>query len=203
MTGKRLGFLAMAAGVIVLVSQWAAVSDVTEALIRQEHVRKKKVVYWTSSGLQDILFASFLSGTPPDVLDVSVADVREMVVTGKIRPLDALLEDELKRDPGFLKRSLLGEAQVYRFRVNPDDRFIRRMDEYPREAARLLKMNGKVLGFRAVDMPSALTYNKRLFREAAKMFPDAASVMIGPVIVLFLMVQKHVVKAIPVGAVKG
>ena len=76
----------------------------------------------------------------------------------------------------YYQQTLLGRAGVYHFRVNPDDRILRDPERYPREAARLLNMHGRPAGFRSVTYPATLTYNKRLFREAAKMFPDAGLV---------------------------
>ncbi len=73
----------------------------------------------------------------------------------------------------YFEQFQVGKARLCRFNVNPDDRFIREMEQHPLEAARLLAMNGKAVALRDVSMPETLTYNKRLFREAAKMFPEA------------------------------
>jgi ABC-type sugar transport system permease subunit/ABC-type glycerol-3-phosphate transport system substrate-binding protein len=200
---RYLALIAIGIGLFVLLSRWGEVADWTEATVRQEHVRPKRVVYWTSSGspevdlkrarefmeknpdtlvspnfretggLQDILFVSFLSGSPPDVLHVAVSDIREMVATGRLRPMDDLLAGQLEKEPNFFANRPDGEAIVHRFLANPNDRYIREMDRYPAEAARLLHAHGKFIGFRATTGISTLTYNKRLFREAAKVFPDA------------------------------
>ncbi len=197
MSGKRFGFILAALGGVVLLSMWGDVSDATEAMLRGETRRPKKVVYWTNSGspevdlkrarqfmkmhpdvfvkpnfresggFQDILFVSFLSGNPPDYMSIQVADVREMVITARVRPIDDLLARSLERDPDFLTNDFLGEDRYYRFTVNPDDRFLREMDKHPAEAARLLKMHGRTLGTRSLGGRNTLTYNKRLFREAA------------------------------------
>ncbi len=73
----------------------------------------------------------------------------------------------------YFNQWLEGPARGHWFRVNPDDRFLTEMERYPVEAARLLQMNGRMVGLRQVAKPRTLTYNRRLFREAAKMFPDA------------------------------
>ncbi|MFP4056692.1 MAG: extracellular solute-binding protein [Candidatus Brocadiia bacterium] len=199
---RQVALLAVGIGTAVLLSRWGEVSHWADALVRQERVRPKRVVYWTSSGspevdlkrarefmreypdtavlpnfretggLQDVLFASFLSGSPPDVLGVSLSDIREMVAAGMLRPLDGFLERQLAREPDFLTNRVDGEPGVYRFRANPSDEYIRAMDRYPRRAARLLHMHGKFLGFRNTHGIDTLTYNKRLFRLAARMFPD-------------------------------
>ena len=208
MRRNQLALLAVGIGTVVLLSQWGDVSDWAESVVRQEQVRPKKVVYWTSSGspevdlkrasefmaknadtavlpnfretggLQDVLFASFLSGTPPDVLDVSLADLREMVAAGMVRPLDDYLAAQLATEPDFLTNRVDGQPGVYRFRANPNDEYIRDMARFPREAARLLHMHGKFVGFRDTRSIDTLTYNKRVFRQAARMFPDAG--LLGP-----------------------
>ena len=131
-----------------------------------------------SGGLQDILYISFLSGNPPDYMDAPTNEIRDYVLIGGILPLDDLIakaggeEEYLKRfDPAAR------EGRIYRFNVNPDDHFLRRDAKgnflYPLEAARLLAMNGRAVGFRGMTYPNTITYNKRLFREAAREFPGA------------------------------
>ncbi|MFP4107027.1 MAG: ABC transporter permease subunit [Phycisphaerae bacterium] len=200
MTVKRFAFILAALGVIVLLSSWDNVAEWTEATLRQESVRPKKVAFWTSSGspavelkrarqfmqenpdifvkpnfresggFNDILFVSFLSGSPPDYMTVQAGDIREMVVTGRIRPIDDLIAQQLERDPEFFEKDFLGRDRIYRFTVNPNDRYLREMDKYPLEAARLLEMNGKAVGLRGLTSLSSLTINKRLFREAHEWF---------------------------------
>ncbi|MFW6066115.1 MAG: ABC transporter permease subunit, partial [Planctomycetota bacterium] len=46
------------------------------------------------------------------------------------------------------------------------------------EAARLLSMHGKAVGIRGIAMPDTLTYNKRIFREAAKRLPRYRDVLL-------------------------
>jgi len=211
MTQKRLAILAVAAGVICLLSTWGRVSDWTEAVLHQDkRVRPEKVVYWTTSGspevdlkrarqfeqlypdvniepnfresggIQDILFISFLSGNPPDYMDAERHELRKYVLIGGIHPLDDLLAAENARlaaeGQDYFDQYLIGKARIHRFNVNPDDRFIREMERYPMEAARLLQMDGRAIGLRDVALPQTLTYNKRLFREAAKVFPEAGLV---------------------------
>ncbi len=134
-----------------------------------------------TGGLQDILFVSFLSGNPPDYMSVKANEIRNFVEIGGIYPLDELVEaenEQLLRTEGstYYDQYLLGKARVYRFTVNPDDRFLREMEKYPLEAARLLHMHGKIVGLRDMPSPDTLTYNKRIFREAARMFPEAGLV---------------------------
>lgn len=133
-----------------------------------------------TGGLQDILFLSFLSGNPPDYMDAEKSELRKYVLIGGIYPLDDLVarENERLKPQGisYTDQFLLGDSRLHRFSLNPDDRFLREMEKYPAEAARLLAMDGKIIGLRGVSMPPTITYNKRLFREAAKMFPDAGLV---------------------------
>ncbi len=202
---KQTALLLGAFGVAVMMSTWGRISEWTEALLRREAIRHKKVVFWTASGspeldlktaslfmqrpehrdimvtpnfretggLQDMLFMSFLSGNPPDYMDANLSELRKYALMGGIRPMDDLVAAE---GPDYFARSLLGAARVHRFRVNPEDRILRRENgtfAHPREAARLLGMDGRIIGSRGVAMPNTLTYNKRIFREAAAMFPDA------------------------------
>jgi ABC-type sugar transport system permease subunit len=169
-------------------------------------VRTRRVVYWTSSGspqvdlaqardfmqqykdtwvlpnfretggLEDIVFVSFLSGNPPDYIKVKLPMMREFVIAGMIRPMDDLIRRQLDRDPKFLANRVDGEEAMIYFQANPNDRFIREMEKYPQEAARLLSMHGKFVGFRSTRGFQTLTYNKRIFREAARLFPHAGLV---------------------------
>lgn len=130
-----------------------------------------------TGGLQDILYISFLSGNPPDYMDARAHELRKYALFGGVRPFDDLLEAE---GPDYYDRFLDGRGRVYRFETNPDDRFLARDAEgdflHPKEAARLLALSGKAVGLRNISMPDTLTYNKRIFREAAEMFPEAGLV---------------------------
>ncbi|MGC9455700.1 MAG: ABC transporter permease subunit [Phycisphaerae bacterium] len=245
--------LLAAVGLGAMLSTWGGIADWTESVVRQEDVRARKVVYWTSSGspevdlkrarqfeeihpdisvrpnfretggLQDILFVSFLSGNPPDYMDAEVHELRKYVLMGGIYPLDDLLAQENQRlleektaerleqwrrqyeqendrpppqelidsrrerirdelaehgDELYFDQYLIGRARIHRFSVNPDDRFLREPEKYPLEAARLLWMHGKAIGIRDVSMPDTLTYNKRIFREAAKRLPQYRDVLL-------------------------
>jgi ABC-type sugar transport system permease subunit/ABC-type glycerol-3-phosphate transport system substrate-binding protein len=245
--------LLAAAGLAALLSTWGGIADWTEAVIRQESIRPRKVVYWTSSGspevdlkrarqfeqrhpnisvdpnfretggLQDILFVSFLSGNPPDYMDAKVHELRKYVLMGGIYPLDDMLAEENERlleketaerleqwreqyseehgeappaeqveakrrsirrqltasgENLYYRQYFIGKARIHRFRVNPDDRFLRDMESHPKEAARLLAMHGKAIGIRGIAMPKTLTYNKRLFREAAQRLPQYRDVLL-------------------------
>lgn len=207
MQKNQISAILIALGVLVVFSNWGKVADATEAMLRQEHVRPRKVVYWTSSGspevelniannfmqehedifvqpnfretggLQDILYISFLSGNPPDYMDAQLHELRQYALFGGVRPFDDLLAAE---GPGYFDEFLDGRGRVYRFETNPDDRFFARDAEgnflHPKEAARLLNLSGKAVGLRNISMPDTLTYNKRVFREAAAMFPEAGLV---------------------------
>ncbi|MFW5839744.1 MAG: ABC transporter substrate-binding protein, partial [Planctomycetota bacterium] len=134
-----------------------------------------------TGGLQDILFVSFLSGNPPDYMSVKGNELRDFVEIGGVYPLDELVEAENKklmaqRGQTYFDQFLMGKARVYRFTVDPDDRFLREMDKYPLEAARLLNMHGKIVGLRDMPSPDTLTYNKRIFQLAAREFPSAGLV---------------------------
>jgi ABC-type sugar transport system permease subunit/ABC-type glycerol-3-phosphate transport system substrate-binding protein len=132
-----------------------------------------------SGGLRDVLYMSLLSGNPPDYMDCKLNELRDYILIGAVMPLDDLIAKaggEEKYLEQFDPSARVG--RVYRFNVNPDDIFLRKSAdggfEHPREAARLLAMDGKVAGFRpGISTPATLTYNKRLFREAAKEFPNA------------------------------
>ena len=109
----------------------------------------------------------------PDNLMIGRDEAAEWVWRGRLRPLDDLLAAQLKADGRFLERTWLGWANPYRFIAHPSHPLLRQAEKHPTEAARLLGMHGKVIGIVGMAMPSTLTYNKRLFREAAAMFPEA------------------------------
>lgn len=135
-----------------------------------------------AGGLRDVVYMSLLSGNPPDFMDCRASDLRDYVLIGAVRPLDDLIakaggeEKYLEQYPPTAR-----DGRLYRFNINPDDVFLRKDAEgafaHPREAARLLAMNGRIVGFSpGLGTPALLTYNKRLFRDAAKDFPDAGLV---------------------------
>ncbi len=130
-----------------------------------------------SGGLQDILYVSFLSGNPPDYMNAQEHELRKYALIGGLRPFDDLLEQE---GPDYFERYTEGKARVHRFQVSPDDPMFARNEDgsfkHPLEAARLLNLSGKAVGLRGVSLPDTITYNKRLFREAARMFPEAGLV---------------------------
>ncbi|GDY11254.1 hypothetical protein LBMAG53_01310 [Planctomycetota bacterium] len=121
----------------------------------------------TNSGnFGSVINVSFLSGNPPDVLDLRTNELRDYVVKGLLRPIDDLLAEQLATDPQWLAKLPGGELAPYRFRANPDDFYLVHRKEYPVQAARLLNMDGKLLGFVSAGGTPALTWNRRLFREA-------------------------------------
>ncbi|MFP4054952.1 MAG: hypothetical protein ACLFV7_13910, partial [Phycisphaerae bacterium] len=136
-----------------------------------------------SGGLQDILFVSFLSGNPPDYMSAKANEMRKYVMMGGIYPLEKLLRAEqeklTRQGKDYYDQFLIGKARIHRFRVNPNDRILREYRKNPLAAARLLYMNGKAIGIRDVSTPGTITYNKRLFREAHRMFPDEGLVEDG------------------------
>ena len=195
----QIAILLATAGLIILLGQWP---NMAAHLAAGDAGRTTRVVQWSNSGspeherslardfealhphvrvelnfaqtdiLSDTMFVSFLSGSPPDLLSVSQSDMRELIAAGMIRPLDDILEQQLREQPDFLERRVDRGASLYYFRVDRNDQYLREADRYPREAARLLHMHGKAVGFRDTGGFSTLTYNKRIFREAAAMFPD-------------------------------
>lgn len=192
----------MALGVAILLAQWSSVAKRFTA--SGEGDRSKHIVIWSNSGSPEmekkaaerfmarnpdirvdlhtaastsfgnIINLSFLTGNPPDLLQVSATQLREYVYKGLLRPLDDLLAAELRRNPGFLDNRIGGELTVVRFRADPDDFYIRERERYPLQAARLINMDGRVIGFSQLgSADKVLTYNKRLFREAGARFPEA------------------------------
>ncbi|TVR47122.1 MAG: ABC transporter permease subunit [Planctomycetota bacterium] len=128
-----------------------------------------------SSTVGEAVYVSFLSGNPPDVMDMPLNQIEESVAAGLIRPLDDLLERALAEDPEFLNRRLGRELEVVRFRANPDHPIIRdwhERGEKSLEAARLLAMDGRVVGFARLGSAATLTWNRRLVREAGALFPE-------------------------------
>jgi ABC-type sugar transport system permease subunit/ABC-type glycerol-3-phosphate transport system substrate-binding protein len=199
MSRRMMVYFSLGAVLVLLMTNWGAVST----LLARHARRPKQVVYWSPSGtpevekkrarefsikypdvtivpnfretnsLRDVVFLSFLSGNPPDMLAVDLADLPERVAAGMIRPMDDLLADELKRDPGFLEKEMTGESAVLYFFADPNHFYIQNMNRYPEEAARLLNLNGKVVGFTGWGGFQTLTYNKRIFREAGRALPGA------------------------------
>lgn len=132
----------------------------------------------TSGNLASTLHVSFMSGSPPDLMEVNISDMRDMVANGMLRPMTDLLErsieefEEEGRD--FVNARLDGEAALFHFTVSPDDPLLE-LDERgqfkdPLRAARLLKMHGQFMGFTGSTTFDTVTYNKRVFREAAAWF---------------------------------
>jgi ABC-type sugar transport system permease subunit/ABC-type glycerol-3-phosphate transport system substrate-binding protein len=147
----------------------------------REHPDIAVELHFRESGrLQDTIYVSFLSGAPPDMLGVSFGDMREMVAAGMLRPMDDLLEASLRADPEFVNRRIGGEATLAYFQANPNDPLLARDAQgrfrHPLQAARLLHMHGRFVGFTGGVGNQTLTYNKRVFRNAARMFPDAGLV---------------------------
>ncbi|MEX1015793.1 MAG: extracellular solute-binding protein [Phycisphaeraceae bacterium] len=131
-------------------------------------------IHFAESGtVQNVLYVSFASGNPPDLIGVSQGDLRQMVAAGMIRPLDDLLQQQLEADPDFIDQTVDGPDGLLRFQVNPDDEYLRDPTTHPLEAARLLAMHGQVVGFTDTRSFYTLTYNKRLFREAAQWLTTA------------------------------
>lgn len=187
---------------VALLARWGDIID----LMTIGGVREHKLTLWSNSGtpeferrqaqdfmalhpdtavkfnfaqsgsLSDAVFVSFLSGNPPDVLGVQLRELRDMVAAGMIRPLDDLLERQRREAPGLLDDVLGGDLRYVYFRCDPNDRFVRERERHPLEAARLLAMHGRLVGIAGLGGAPTLTYNKRLFRAAARMFPDAGLV---------------------------
>jgi len=128
---------------------------------------------------ENVIFASTLSGNPPDYITVRMNDLDDKVAAGLIRPVDdpdndLLAYEERVREeqglPDFESSLLGGDLEFYRYRVNLNDWRIERFREdgsFARETANLLNMHGKLVGFTPMGMAKTLTYNKRIFRECA------------------------------------
>ncbi len=132
---------------------------------------------FTQSGqMGSTLHVSFMSGSPPDLLPVTTSELRGYVAQGMLRPATDLLEQTLReRGEDFITNRLVGEEGMVYFRANPDDPLLALDPKtggflHPVEAARLLKMDGQFMGLTGMDPGNTLTYNKRLFREAAAFF---------------------------------
>ncbi|MCC5828362.1 MAG: ABC transporter permease subunit [Phycisphaeraceae bacterium] len=199
MQSKPLAIILVGIGLAIILWRWG---DLTDIIQGPEHLREHEVVFWTSSGspefermlvrefmrqhrdiqvrpnfretggLDDIVFASFLSGNPPDIMGVDLAQLREMVGSGMIRPMDDLLQWQLEQEPNFLENRVGGEDSLVRFFVNPSDPVLANIQRRPEEAARVLAMHGRIVGFRGVTSFDTLTYNRRIFREAHQFFVD-------------------------------
>ncbi len=134
-------------------------------------------LYFSTTGSRDdVVFVSFLSGNPPDIVDFWMSQLDDAVAAGQIMALDELIEreDRIRARMGleqtFIESLNGGEQSVVRFYANPNDWRLRAWQEdgsYTEEAARLLGMHGKVIGFNPPGHALALTYNGRLFEEVA------------------------------------
>ncbi len=203
MTPKKIAYILIALGVIGLVQYWGTIADALSTDADAD--REKKIVIWSNSGspdverrearewekerpdvyiqfyfrqsgrLQDTIYVSFLSGSPPDMMTVTFGDLRDMVAAGMLRPMDDLLERSVreyeKRGDNFFDFIMGGENSIFRFQTNPNDPLLKRDKDgefiYPLEAARLLHMHGKFLGFTGSGVGTqTLTYNRRIFRNA-------------------------------------
>ncbi len=204
MSSKVWSTILIVTGAFILLSNWTWVTD--RLVHEEGATRPKEITIWSHSGdpqrerrmaaefmeanpdvnvaihfresgsLGEVIFVSFLSGSPPDLMDVPLAQLREYIADGMVRPMDDLLEAELERNPDYLRNRRGGELEVFRWSTNPNDYYIRNADRYPEQAARLLNMHDRVLGFTNLGFPDMLTFNRRVFREAAEVFPDAGLV---------------------------
>lgn len=201
MKTKFFAFFLMAIGAVILLAQWSVVTD--RLVHEEGADRPKEITYWSSSGdpsltrriaqdfmeenpdvnvalhfresgsMGEVIFVSFLSGTPPDIMDIPISQIRDYIADGMVRPIDDLLEAELARNPDYLELRLGRESEIFRWQTNPNDYYIRNRDRYPEQAARLINMHNRVVGFTQVGFPRMMTFNQRLFREAAEVFPEA------------------------------
>ncbi|MFW5858489.1 MAG: ABC transporter permease subunit [Planctomycetota bacterium] len=129
----------------------------------------------SSASRDDVIFVSFLAGDPPDIVDYWPSQLADAVAAGQIRPLDDLVarENRIRERlglPDFILGLNGGEQAIVRFQANPDDPRIRawvERGEHAEEAVRLLAMHGKIIGFNPPGKAKALTYNARLFEQAA------------------------------------
>jgi len=139
-----------------------------------------KMEFAETGSRNEVIFIAFVSGNPPDLLNVSTHDMRNMIATGRLRPMDDLLQRQLEKTPDFVENLFDREDGVYRFYANPNDPLLERNPDgtfkTPAEAARLLHMHGKFLGFIGSTGFNTLTYNKRVFRQAAEWFESKGEV---------------------------
>jgi ABC-type sugar transport system permease subunit/ABC-type glycerol-3-phosphate transport system substrate-binding protein len=200
---KRYGLVLLFIGLMLVLARWG---DVVTRLTGGERTRVKRVMEWSWSGTPDVerrraekfeqiypdtrvelqflqvsrmwdtIYVSFISGNPPDLMGVSMRDARDYVAAGMLRPMDDMLERELARHPDFVDNRINDRQTLMYYQTNPNDPLIKDMAKHPLEAARLLHMHGKFMGFINPIGINALTYNKRLFRNAARMFPEAGLV---------------------------
>jgi len=112
------------------------------------------------------------ASTRPDAPAVTV-DVGDLLPGTPLRLIatdPAAGTATLKTD--FVALRVTGETGMVYFRVNPRDPWLARDPEtgrfiYPERATRLLKMHGELLGFTSINPGESLTYNRRVFRNAA------------------------------------
>ncbi|TVR11108.1 MAG: ABC transporter permease subunit [Planctomycetota bacterium] len=163
------------------VSVWSTSSDPEreQQIARRfsQHVENAAVSirFRESSTVGEAIYVSFLSGNPPDVMDIPLNQLDESVSSGLIRPMDDLLEQALADDPDFLERRLGGALELVRYQASPHHPIIRawaERGERELEAARMLAMHGRVVGFAGLGPADTLTWNRRLVARAGEMFPD-------------------------------
>ena len=131
-----------------------------DELVDEENARAREAYEAVRQGLQAELAEMKRSGAAADEL-AKLAEKHKRILA--------------ETPKSYYDKYQIGKARICRFTVNPDDATLAERDGafvYPKEAARLLAMNGRAIGFRGVAYPSTLTYNKRIFREAARRLPQ-------------------------------
>lgn len=168
-------------GAEVEISVWSTSSDperdqqIAQSFSDEYPEAALSIRFRESSTVGEAIYVSFLSGNPPDIMDMAMNQIEESIASGLIRPIDDLLAQALAEDPEFLERRLGRELEVVRYRANPQHPIIRAWQEDGQrelEAARLLAMDGRVVGFASLGSASTLTWNRRLVRQAGVMFPE-------------------------------
>jgi ABC-type sugar transport system permease subunit len=164
-----------------VVGVWSASADpdrdqrIAESFAAEHPGWSLSIRFRESSSMSEAVYISFLAGNPPHVMDVPIPQLRDAVAGGMIRPIDDLLERTLREDPAFLDRRLGRDLEVLRFSCDPRDPAIvafQRDGSQAVEAARLLNMHGRAIGFTALGNGQTLTWNRRLVGEAGRMFPE-------------------------------
>lgn len=116
-------------------------------------------------------WSEVLRAVRADTVDIPASALRDYVVAGLVQPLDKVIEARRDRKASIVTASPDGPARLVRFAVHPRDPLLRHPSRDPAGARRLLAMHGKPVGLTSVMMPYTLTYNKRVFRKAAGLFP--------------------------------
>lgn len=167
------------------VSVWSTSSDpereqrIAEDFARQHPEARIAIRFRESSTVGEAVYIGFLSGNPPDVMDVPLPQLDEMVANGMVLPLDDQLAAALAAEPDFLDRRLGRDLEVVRWRCNPDHPMLAafaRDGSFATEAARMLAMDGRVVGFSAMAGGAVMTWNRRVVEAAGAMFPE----LLGP-----------------------